>query len=259
MVDFGPLPQAHPGELAEVVHALALLGERLRAGPADSLADAVVQHAADHIRGARWASVTTLRQGSFRTLAATAPQARDADALQYGLGSGPCVDAALDESMLVSGDLAHDPRWPVYGPRAVREAGVVSVASYRLALIGDPDLIAALNLYSDAPDAFGPQDLWGGTMLAMHAGLGVSVMISRQRAENLEVALRTNREIGTAIGILMAQHKVTRDQAHELLRLASQDTNRKVSEIATEVVDTGALFLPHRVRRSSGRPDTSAP
>lgn len=44
----------------------------------------------------------------------------------------------------------------------------------------------------------------------------------------------------------MARHTVTREQAQELLRLASQDSNRKMNEIATEVVETGQLSLPRR-------------
>jgi hypothetical protein len=53
------------------------------------LVDAVTQHVA----GADCASITGLRAGAFVTLAASARVARDADALQYDLGSGPCVDA----------------------------------------------------------------------------------------------------------------------------------------------------------------------
>lgn len=246
-----PHPPAGPRELGEVVQALTSLGDRLHASPADSLVDAVLESAVGFIGGARWASVTTLRRGTFRPLAHTAPQACDADALQYKLRSGPCVDAVLDDSVQLSGDLAHDPRWPLYGPRAAREIGVTSVLSYRLKLVGDPEMIAGLNLYTDAPDAFDEHAVWAGTMLATHAALGISLAINQRRAENLEAALHSNREIGTAIGILMARHKVTRDQAHELLRLASQDSNRKMSEIATEVVDTGELSLPRRPATTS--------
>lgn len=242
------LPRSHADlpELGEVAQALTGLGEKLQASPADSLVDAVVRCAVDWVGGARWASVTTLQQGNFHTLGHTGAEADAADALQYELRSGPCVDAVLDDSLLVSGDLAHDDRWPEYGPRAAREVGIASALSYRLKLIGDTDLIASLNLYSDAPDAFDEHAVWAGTMLATHAGLGISMAITHRRAANLEAALRTNREIGTAIGILMARHTVTRDQAQELLRLASQDSNRKMNEIATEVVETGQLSLPRR-------------
>ncbi|KLU09298.1 GAF and ANTAR domain-containing protein [Kocuria sp. SM24M-10] len=241
-----PRPRTDLPELGEVAQALTRLGERLEASPADSLVDAVVRCAVEWVDGARWASVTVLQQGSFRTLGHTGPEAAAADALQYDLRSGPCVDAVLDESVLVSGNLAHDDRWPGYGPRVVREVGVTSVLSHRLRLIGDPELIASLNLYSDAPDAFDEHAVWAGTLLATHAGLGISVAVTHRRAAHLETALRTNREIGTAIGILMARHRVTREQAQELLRLASQDTNRKMSEIAAEVVRTGELSLPRR-------------
>ena len=42
----------------------------------------------------------------------------------------------------------------------------------------------------------------------------------------------------------MNQHKITRDQAFDLLRIASQHGHRKLAEIATEVADTGVLELP---------------
>ncbi len=55
-----------------------------------------------------------------------------------------------------------------------------------------------------------------------------------------------------AMGVVMATYKVTRDQAFDLLRVASQNSNRKLADIATEVIDTGALSLPHE-RRSPTR------
>ncbi|GEO94459.1 GAF and ANTAR domain-containing protein [Kocuria turfanensis] len=251
-----PLPAtpADPDGLAEIADAVVRLGETLRTVTADTLVEAVIRQAVETLPGARWASITTLRHGTFRTLAATGKRALQADALQYRVGSGPCVDAALEDSVHRSGDLAHDVRWPEYGAQVAREVGMRSALAYRLTLVADPDLVAALNLYSDVPDAFDAQTEWAGTMLATHAAWAVSTALAQERAENLELALRSNREIGTAIGVLMAQHKLTRQQAHELLRLASQDTNRKMADIATEVVDTGELSLPRR----PGRPAPEA-
>ncbi|MGQ1796112.1 ANTAR domain-containing protein [Kocuria oceani] len=249
-----PATPADPDGLAEIADAVVRLGEQLRTVTADTLVEAVIRQAAETLPGARWASITTLRHDTFRTLAATGEKARQADALQYRVGSGPCVDALLEDSVHRSGDLAHDARWPEYGARVARELGVRSALAYRLILVPDPDLIAALNLYSDVPDAFDAQTEWAGTMLATHAAWAVSTALAQERAENLEVALRSNREIGTAIGVLMTQHKLTRRQAHELLRLASQDSNRKMAEIATEVVDTGQLSMPRR----PGRPAPGA-
>ena len=64
---------------------------------------------------------------------------------------------------------------------------------------------------------------------------------AERRAANLEAALTTNRQIGAAIGILMHQHKITESQGFELLREISQHTNRKLRDVADELVFTGAL------------------
>ena len=57
----------------------------------------------------------------------------------------------------------------------------------------------------------------------------------------MERALESSREIGTAIGILMARELCTADQAFDLLRVASQHTHRKLRDIAAHVKETGAL------------------
>jgi signal transduction histidine kinase/DNA-binding response OmpR family regulator len=64
---------------------------------------------------------------------------------------------------------------------------------------------------------------------------------AERRVANLRAALASNRQIGAAIGILMQQHKVTENDGFELLRRASQTTNRKLRDIADEVVLTGVL------------------
>jgi AmiR/NasT family two-component response regulator len=46
------------------------------------------------------------------------------------------------------------------------------------------------------------------------------------------------------MGVLMANHKITRQEAFDLLRIASQRSNRKLRHIATQVADTGTLDLP---------------
>jgi AmiR/NasT family two-component response regulator len=58
----------------------------------------------------------------------------------------------------------------------------------------------------------------------------------------LRIALQNSRDIGTALGILMNRHKITRDTAFDLLRSASQRSNRKVRDLAHEVIETGTLL-----------------
>ena len=72
------------------------------------------------------------------------------------------------------------------------------------------------------------------------------VRAQQVQADNLRIALTTNRQIGTAIGILMASRKVTSEGAFDLLRRVSQHTHRKLHDIALEVIDTGTIELPTR-------------
>lgn len=64
---------------------------------------------------------------------------------------------------------------------------------------------------------------------------------ARTRIANLERALQSNRRIGMALGVLMARHQLTEDQAFDLLRRVSSRRNVKLAALAEEVVYTGGL------------------
>jgi hypothetical protein len=230
--------------LRAVAVMFAELGGRLAADDSTSVFDALTRTATMRVCGATAASITTYRGGVFTTVSATDEKARQADALQYELGTGPCVDAILHETLYFPADLAHDARWPEYGARASTELGWSSMLSYRLSSHLMPDeVIAGLNIYAKHHAAFDDTAVHTGLLLATHGALAVAAQSSAERAGHLEHALRSNREIGVAMGILMAQHHVTRDQAFDLLRIASQHSNRKLNQIALEVGDTGTLAL----------------
>ena len=65
--------------------------------------------------------------------------------------------------------------------------------------------------------------------------------VAHTRADNLEKALDSNRYIGMAIGILMAREGLTQDGAWERLVTISQASQRKVREVADEIVYTGQI------------------
>ena len=64
-------------------------------------------------------------------------------------------------------------------------------------------------------------------------------LVARDRAENLEAALRSSRIIGAAVGIVMAEHRCTQEEAFQELRKASQDHNVKLRDVAEAIVRTG--------------------
>ena len=63
----------------------------------------------------------------------------------------------------------------------------------------------------------------------------------RKKIANLEIALISARRIGAAVGIVMAQLKVSDEQAFAMLREASQNQNRKLRDVAEDVLLTGTV------------------
>jgi hypothetical protein len=233
-------------DLLEVAEGMRCLSERVAEGSGQPL-DQLVEVSVERVPGARWASVSVLRGDHFTTAASTAPEATRADTLQYEIGSGPCIDAVLEDSVYVTGDVSTEARWTQWGRRAHAEAGVTSVLSQRLHHHRpESGVVAGLNLYSDLPNAFDRSAVAVGLILATHAAALLSEMVATNRAGNLSKALESNREIGVAMGILMQQHHFTRQEAFDVLRVASQNSNRKLAQVASEVADTGTLTITHK-------------
>jgi GAF domain-containing protein len=208
--------------------------------------DRITRTAIDAIGGCDHAAISLiLRRGGVHTVAATDDVAVRVAEIQYDTGQGPCLDALSGHGTSVIDDLASDGRWPVFSRRTVAETGVRSMLSFQLFVQGET--IGALNLYSRRPAAF---DLHGrvvGTVLAAHAAIALTAAQERKHVQNLEEALRSNREIGIAMGVLMARHGLTKDEAFTELRRASQYLNVKLREVAARVVETGRL--PERRKR----------
>lgn len=70
---------------------------------------------------------------------------------------------------------------------------------------------------------------------------GRHVSEAETRADHLAVALRSNRTIGMAVGVLMARRRLPAEAAFELLRRLSTTSNRKLRDLAETVVHTGDL------------------
>jgi len=73
------------------------------------------------------------------------------------------------------------------------------------------------------------------------AELQAEGLITSEHAAHLEVALKTARTIGAAVGIIMSFRRVGEVEAFALLRKASNDSNRKLRLVAEDVVRTGDL------------------
>jgi GAF domain-containing protein len=229
--------------LRNVIDMYSQLGHQVAAHATSATPlGAVTAVAVRAVPGVDEASITReTKPRTFETLSPTGDGAQRADEAQYELGYGPCVDAVETSHIFRSDDLAAETRWPGFGARASL-IGMRSVLSLRLTQ-ESPGAMAGLNLYSYSLNAFDDHAQNMAVLLATHAGITVTQLTAQAKVANLEVALTTSREIGVAMGVLMATHKLTRDEAFDLIRIASQRQHRKVRDIATEIADTGTLDL----------------
>jgi hypothetical protein len=202
--------------------------------------DRVLQFAAKGVPGAEQAAITLISaRGKPRTASATDELAYRVDSLQFATGEGPCLQALIQSDIAHVDDLALDQQWPRFARRAVSETGVRSMLSFRLFLTESER--AALNFYSLRPQAFESSSLATGAIFASYTSLLLLNLHHEDKSMHLERALESHREIGMALGILMARELHTADEAFTRLRTASQHLHRKLRDIAGDVIHTGAL------------------
>jgi len=135
-------------------------------------------------------------------------------------------------------NLATDPRWRPFARATRKQTPVRGVLSCRLS-VADEQPIASLNLYATRNNAFAPDIIRAVRQHGPHAG--EPPRPQPDNARTLAEAIDSNRLIGAAIGILMGRHRLTQDQAFSLLRRTSQNSNRKLRDIADDVLHQGDI------------------
>jgi len=84
----------------------------------------------------------------------------------------------------------------------------------------------------------------------MIADLQRDGVLSKEHALQMEQALKSSRTIGAAVGIIMASRQLSEREAFDVLRKASEGSNRKLRDLAAELVASlgpaGAVSEPAR-------------
>ena len=184
------------------------------------------------------ASITMLVDGRPTTAVYTHDDAPRIDASQYETGSGPCLDAYRHQVVYRIDDTNSDPRWPSF-TRDAAAHGVLS--SLSIPINAKEEGLGALNLYAFRPAAFDEDSASRLARFSTHAGVVLSnaraYRVSLERGENLNRAMDSRATIDIATGILMASGGRSPQDAFQMLVSASQRENRKLREIAAEIVE----------------------
>jgi len=211
----------------ETVHRLA---RTLSPGDLDQTLRSITSGAVEVLPDVDEASITVLREdGRLTTVAETADVILDLDGRQYELEEGPCFQAALETSHVISPDLASDERFPSYG-RLAAEQGFAAQAGIRL--FDSKRGRGALNLYSHRLGAFETLDMLSALFVSQAAvAIGYAGEVS-----DLRVAMDTRATIGKAVGIVMERYELSDDRAFAFLTRVSQQRNIKLRLVAQETI-----------------------
>lgn len=194
------------------------------------------------IPGCDAVGVTLFEDGKATTRAATGGLVYEVDHYQYEIGQGPCLDAVKHRQIVEIEDMAASEKWVEFSRHAA-ERGFRSSMSLPLVVRGSA--LGALNLYSRATRAIGPEDRETALLFAAQAAVALAnsqtYAASIRLADQLREALSSRAVIDQAKGILMGRDACDEREAFENLRRMSQDSNTKVRVVAQEMVDQAAV------------------
>jgi GAF domain-containing protein len=218
--------------------AFAELGRiKLSENDIDGVLSKIAELAKRTIPGTEDVSVTLVRGKGAHTAAFTGDLAMALDEIQYEQGHGPCLDASSSGASLSLPDMATESRWPQWTDRA-RKAGVQSSLSIGLPI--HETVSGALNIYATKPDTFDDDAIILAQTFAGYAAVALANAhlydVTATLAQHMQAAMENRAVIEQAKGIIMGERRCTADEAFRILSKLSQDSNRKLREVASALV-----------------------
>jgi len=185
------------------------------------------------------ASITIIDRGRPVTVGSTNDTAQALDDAQYTAREGPCLSAAEQGRTIHIEDIGHDERWPRFVASA-RDNGIRSSLSVPIDVSGS-NTFAGFNVYGKALGGFSEADQELCQAFAGQASIVVAnaqaYFAAFELSRDMAKAMESRAEIEQAKGVLMSIHRIDADAAFDLLRQQSQTTNRKLRDVAVDVVN----------------------
>jgi len=207
----------------------------------DDLLHRLMGHTTEVMAAAGAGIMLVQDDGNLAFVAASEQRVVDVELHQAQVGQGACHEAFAINEIVQVDDIRDEDRWPEY-VELVRARGLHSVLGVPLNAFGET--IGVINIYRERAVAWTDEDVGAAQILAS-MGAGYILNANQLKAqhnlsEQLHSAIESRDLIGQAKGIIMAQAQIDSDAAFEVLRQRSQDQNRKLRDIAEEVVDRQA-------------------
>lgn len=169
---------------------------------------------------------------------ATDPRSAALEAAQEEAGEGPCVDSLIHDVVVMTSDIATDPRWPVVS-EAVGGLGIHAVLGVPIHIGGST--VGSLNTYRDRAGEWHNSEV---AAIQAHARvieelLGTAILAREKHtiAEQLRHALESRVVIERAVGVVMARRGIDAVGAFNELRLEARSQRRRVVDVAQSLID----------------------
>lgn len=203
-----------------------------------SLLQRVAGIAQEAIDGADYTGITIDLGGLTYTAVHTEERTLRIDAEQYEAGEGPCLHAARTRAIVMLDSDEAMSRWPTFAT-AARAAGVNSFLA--APLFTSDQTLGSFNLYGRSFHAFDSLDAeildLLTTAVARAIGDYARFKSARETAESIQRVLQTRAPIEQAKGVLMAMRGIDADEAFDVLRIQSQQSNVPVRVLAVDFLD----------------------
>lgn len=222
-------------EFAERIASLARL--LLSDDDPDATLRQLAELALEVIPGSTAAGVVAAADAAW-SFAASAGTVTDLHHSQLQTGDGPVAEALrYGEARRIDNAVDED-RWPAVCAAMVSE----NLKSCLVLPLGtDRRPGGALAVYSEKPDAFTGSSHDIALLFAAQGGVAVRNAAlyrgCRRMVANLQIALASRAVIEQAKGILVAEYGYPPDVAFKRLSAMSQNSNRKVRDIASDLVE----------------------
>jgi len=183
-------------------------------------------------------AITVERDGGPSTVASSSDAARRLDEKQYEFDDGPCLTALREQRTVLIPDLPSDAQWRHYA-HAISNEGIRTVLAVPIATENGSK--AALNCYATEAGTFNPDTVASveahAESLSRILRLALRLHEEEPYPEHLRSAFKSRAIVDAAIALIMMQNHCNRESALRLIQLASRNSNKRLHEIAGNILD----------------------